>query len=163
MDVSIPGTEGLPSSRGGLATAYLTYIIDHYTTLPSTLIFLNGQNLAALLSTLNLSHVKEQGYVNLRCTHDPGCPVDLGIDLMRLHESPSKEEGGGRVRSKVAEVLVENWSWIFGEGRSSRIVDGVERIPNMLGGTSGNLFAVTRDRVLARSLGEYVGMREWLT
>lgn len=68
--------------------AYLTYIIDHYHKLPSTIVFLHAHRSGFLMAwhvdtplhdnvealrSLRLDFVQLNGYVNLRCNWNPGC------------------------------------------------------------------------------------------
>jgi len=68
--------------------AYLTYVIDHYDNLPSTIVFLHAHRDGFLLAwhndaplhdnvnamrMLRTDFVEENGYVNLRCNWNPGC------------------------------------------------------------------------------------------
>jgi len=75
-----------PANRGHESNVYLTYIIDHYDSLPDVVIFAHADQFAwhnnelldldSALAIRNLSPstVIEQDYVNLRCYWDPGCP-----------------------------------------------------------------------------------------
>jgi hypothetical protein len=77
-----------PLNKGHESMAYLTYLIDHYDALPSTVAFLHSHragfflawhvdaplhdNVAAMRA-LQLDFVQRNGYVNLRCNWNPGC------------------------------------------------------------------------------------------
>lgn len=77
-----------PMNKGHESMAYLTYLIDNYDSLPSTIAFLHAhpsgflkawhtdtplhENVYAM-QHLQLDYVQEAGYVNLRCKWNPGC------------------------------------------------------------------------------------------
>ncbi|TKA71170.1 hypothetical protein B0A55_08653 [Friedmanniomyces simplex] len=75
-----------PENKGHEANVYLSYIVDFYDSLPDVFIFMHAHRIAwhnsdlldhdAALAVRNLSpaHVISNGYVNLRCHWDPGCP-----------------------------------------------------------------------------------------
>lgn len=118
---------------------------------------------------MNFTYIAERGYANLRCTHDPGCPADAGLDLKKMMETEVVEGGKEesqtevktrRVKSKLAAVLVENWTWIFGVSEDGK--GGIEKMPDVLAASKGNLFVVRREIVLTRQREEYVRYREWL-
>ena len=71
-------------NKGRESMVYLTYIIDYYDSLPLITTFLHAHRYAHhnegprhdnvwVMQHLQLSHVKEMGYVNLRCDWEPGC------------------------------------------------------------------------------------------
>ncbi|KAK3674085.1 hypothetical protein LTR78_005932 [Recurvomyces mirabilis] len=79
-------------NKGRESMPYLTYIIDHYDNLPDISVFLhahrNGYPAAwhndakdydavNMLHDLQLHFVQQEGYANLRCRADPGCPAEV--------------------------------------------------------------------------------------
>ncbi|KAK4555728.1 hypothetical protein LTR86_006948 [Recurvomyces mirabilis] len=81
-----------PINKGRESMPYLTYIIDHYDNLPDISVFLhahrNGYPAAwhndakdydavNMLHELQLPFVQQEGYANLRCRADPGCPAEI--------------------------------------------------------------------------------------
>ena len=85
-------TSLLPN-KGHEAIIYLKYILTHYPHFPTTVtLFIHPHhsawhnNILLGLSTpntidhLSLPHIIRQGYFNLRCHLDPGCPSWLTID-----------------------------------------------------------------------------------
>ncbi|RVX74327.1 hypothetical protein B0A52_01452 [Exophiala mesophila] len=70
-----------PSNKGREAMAYLTYLIDHYDVLPE----INAEDYDNVISaqSLQLNHVQQHGYVNMRCIAVPGCPDE--IQPFRVH------------------------------------------------------------------------------
>ncbi|BDD58645.1 hypothetical protein MAP00_003908 [Monascus purpureus] len=162
-----------PINKGHESMAYLTYIIDNYHRLPSTIAFLHSHrsgflaawhvdamlhdNVAAMRA-LQLPFVQENGYVNLRCNWNPGC--------MESH----------RVNRHVTEDV---WREIF-EGTSTpppnmTTTDGQQppytnmegqnlmQIPRRVGAACCAQFAVSRDQVLKRPRQDYVQFRDWVT
>lgn len=96
----------LPANKGHEAMVYLTYIIDHYTTLPDVVLFFHPHrsawhnnilldlDAAKTIKLLSAAHVVRQGYFNTRCHLDPGCPDWLHVDRPRwrwdLHRKPEE-------------------------------------------------------------------------
>ncbi|KAL8738934.1 MAG: hypothetical protein Q9181_000346 [Wetmoreana brouardii] len=140
-----------PLNKGHEAMAYLTYIIDNYSSLPSTIAFLHPHNSGFLsawhtdtplhsnadaLNSLQTSVVQKHGYVNLRCNLNPGC--------LKKHQ-------------KNKFVTAEVWQEIFG-GTSTPKQD----VPPLVGAACCAQFAVSRPRVLERPLSDYEYFRRWI-
>ncbi|KAL8775837.1 MAG: hypothetical protein Q9194_003589 [Teloschistes cf. exilis] len=144
-----------PLNKGHESMAYLTYIIDHYTSLPSTLAFIHPHesgfttawhtdtplhsNTDALRS-LRLPFVQQNGYANLRCNWNPGCEYK---------------------HRKNAHVNAEVWKAVF-KGASKSLFSGVEEAPEEVGAACCAQFAVSRDRVLERPKSDYEAFRQWV-
>jgi len=137
--------------------AYLTYLIDFYSTLPSLIAFVhshrdgwpgawhtdNGQYSNPLsLQTFKHEYVHERGYANLRCNWIPGC----GRDDLQPYRNPPKED---RTEERA---MVEIWALLF---------DGA-MAPERIGVACCSQFAVSREQVRKRSKEEYVKYRKWL-
>lgn len=155
--------------------AYLTYIIDNYNrTIPSVVAFLHSHrsgffrawhvdtplhdNVFAMRH-LRLDHVKEQGYVNLRCNLNPGCKK---LTKANTHINP------------------ETWDQVFGNtstpvfSQNSSQPAAQESFPTAQEGErfhSDQLrvwtpccaqFAVSRERIYKRPLDDYVQIRQWI-
>ena len=101
--------------------AYLTFIIDHYLVLPEIMVLLHPHlegwphawhndapdyNNINSVKSLRLDYVRQNGYANMRCIHDPGCPAEI---------QPSRHEAGRVEEALFAEVYME----FFGVNRSS--------------------------------------------
>jgi hypothetical protein len=127
--------------------AYLTYIIDFYTRLPQTIVFLHshhdGREKAwhtdawsfdnvRSVKALQLHFVQSNGYVNLRCSWDPGC-------------KPAHRYN--------AHVTPEVWEEIFVNSTHA---------PAQIGAVCCAQFAVSREQVLARPLDDYLQFRKWI-
>ncbi|CAD0110941.1 unnamed protein product [Aureobasidium uvarum] len=80
------------SNKGREANVYLTYLVENYQELPSTIAFVHPHedgyprawhtdadhysNIKSL-STLRTEFVQSNGYANLRCIAIPGCPDEI--------------------------------------------------------------------------------------
>lgn len=136
-----------PANKGHEAMGYLTYIVDHYDTLPSIIAFIHPHktswhnedielNNVDALNLLNLTFVEQAGYVNLRCGLNPGCSDE---PTMNSYVIP--------------------WVWTtFFEGTSTQD----EPFPGAIADTCCAQFVVSRTAVLQRPREDYIHFREWL-
>ncbi|KEQ59545.1 uncharacterized protein M437DRAFT_77999 [Aureobasidium melanogenum CBS 110374] len=144
-------------NKGREANVYLTYLIENFEKLPSTIAFVHPHedgnprawhtdadgysNVKSLLS-LQTGFVQSHGYANLRCIANPGCP-----DGTRpFHEYHDEEDR--RAEHAIAHV----WKELFGNND----------VPEVIGATCCAQFAVSRDQVRKRPLEFYVGALKWL-
>ena len=79
----------IPGQKGRESTTYLTYLIDHWNKLPEYMVFIHGERYQwhnedpmydgiPMLQNLRLEHVRDEGFVNLRCTTASlGCPDEI--------------------------------------------------------------------------------------
>lgn len=147
----------VPANKGREAMAYLTFIIDHYSDLPSTIAFLHshrdgypggwhtdapGYDNVASLNSLRLDYVQQHGYANLRCIHVPGCPDDL-----QPFRQPYDEE------RKWEHAMPEAWEYMFGNATE---------VPQAIGVPCCSQFAVSEMQVLSRPREDYIRYRNWL-
>ncbi|OMP86203.1 hypothetical protein BK809_0003373 [Diplodia seriata] len=145
-----------PINKGREATPYLTYIIENYHHLPRTLVFLHSHESGYpggwhtdtpehsnvwSVEHLNLDFVHQTGYVNLRCTHIPGCPDEIQPFRDPFDASRASENH-----------MPEAWAALFGN----------PDVPHVIGAACCAQFAVSRDRVLERPLDDYVRFRDWV-
>lgn len=145
-----------PMNKGREANPYLTYIIENYHNLPRTIVFLHSHqdgypggwhtdtpdhSNVWSVEHLNVDFVQETGYVNLRCTHIPGCPDE--IQPFRDPFDPSRAS---------ENHMMEAWKDLFGNSD----------VPNVIGAACCAQFAVSRDQVLKRPLDDYVRYRQWI-
>lgn len=144
-------------NKGREANVYLTYIIENYEKLPLTIAFVHphedgnprawhtdadGNSNVKSLSSLQTSFVQSNGYANLRCIANPGCP-----DGVRpFHDYHDEEDR--RAEHAIADV----WKEIFGNND----------VPEVIGHTCCAQFAVSRDQVRKRPLEFYIGALKWL-
>ncbi|RDW74303.1 DUF3431 domain-containing protein [Aspergillus mulundensis] len=166
-----------PLNKGHESMAYLTYLIDHYNDLPSTIAFIHSHrsgflsawhvdaplhdNVAALRS-LQLDFVQQNGYVNLRCNPNPGCT----------------QKHGYTHNPHVTDAV---WTDIF-EGTSTPPLNSTEasadergsdplriqaepralKIPAQVAAACCAQFAVSRAQVLQRPREDYIKIRQWV-
>ncbi|KAI7543818.1 hypothetical protein KC331_g7178 [Hortaea werneckii] len=160
-DASVPPEPGypltLPIQRAREAGVYLSFIVDHYPNFPAYTVFLHasdhhwhnddsqGPFTPATLANLRLDTVDREGYVNLRCNKNPGCPVSINP------LSPTQTDiETGDPRSFFADMYQEVLN-----------VSAREQVPEHLGAACCSQFAVSRERILARPWEDYVRMRDW--
>lgn len=139
-------------NKGREANAYLTFIVEHYHDLPSILAFIHPHKEGYLnawhtdndmysnvvsLKNLQLDFVQRQGYANLRCNIDPGCPDDLAPGPTR----------------KIAEPLIPDfWPHLFGN----------VRMPEEISQPCCSQFAVSKSQILKRPLDDYRRYLRWI-
>ncbi|KAE8146863.1 hypothetical protein BDV25DRAFT_161643 [Aspergillus avenaceus] len=145
------------TTRGREATAYLSYIVDFYDQLPRYSLFIHsnidqwhndlfGPHTSVALRNMRLESVDAQGYVNIRCEHNPGCPTSVNpwdptqIDI-------DKQD----IRAFFPQV----YETLFNVGP--------EKVPKHIGNVCCGQFAVSRDRILERPRHDYERMLKWAT
>ena len=144
-----------PLNKGHEAMAYLTYIIENFNSLPSTMAFIHPHRSSFLsawhtdtplhsnidsLNSLSLPFVQKNGYANLRCNWNPGC-------------LPSHR--------KNAHVTPTVWRDIF-SGTSTGDSTGLTAPPAEVGAACCAQFAVSAKRVRERPLKDYEHFRQWI-
>ncbi|KAG9568624.1 hypothetical protein KCU71_g1482, partial [Aureobasidium melanogenum] len=143
-------------NKGKEANAYLTYIIQNYDSLHETVAFVHSHEFGWLkgwhtdakkhsnvesLNSLNVGFVQRNGYANLRCLPNPGCP-----DEMQPFREPKDE-------SKTTEaVFAAAWREIFDN----------DDVPEVVGVACCAQFAVSKQQILQRTKEEYLRMHAWL-
>lgn len=142
-----------PKNKGHEVMIYLSYIIDHYDTLPEILIFMHSHrwthhnnallayDAAEMVRRLNSDYVTREGYVNMRCHWSPGCPEWLHPRNAR--ESLDKQE---------EVVLSQSWSELFPS----------DPLPAALGQACCAQFALSKERILSIPLSRFVYYRDWI-
>ncbi|KAL9112769.1 MAG: hypothetical protein Q9227_003072 [Pyrenula ochraceoflavens] len=162
-----PGVLTTPLNKGHESMAYLTYVIDHYDRLPSTIAFLHSHrsgffqawhvdmplhdNVAAL-QTLQLPFVDKSGYVNLRCNWNPGCE---------------------KAHRRNKHVTHEIWQEVFMHtstppANESNVVSKPEDknrlfyTPSEVGAACCAQFAVSKEQVRRRPKSDYEKFRKWV-
>jgi hypothetical protein len=147
----------VPANKGHEAMGYLTYIIDHYTSLPDIVIFTHaGQlawhnnelldgDLAKMLQRLNSNRVVQDGYFNLRCSLSPGCTG--GLQLNRSDGNPIHGED-----SELELTTKDVWTELH----------PLDPMPDNLSTPCCGQFAVSRETILNHPQDQYMKWREWL-
>ncbi|THX37071.1 hypothetical protein D6D11_09313 [Aureobasidium pullulans] len=153
-----------PMNKGHEAMAYLTFLVDNYDTLPSTIAFLHSHRDGFLrawhtdaplhdnvyaMQHLQLDFVHHSGYVNLRCKWNPGC--------LRSH-------------SGIIHVTLKIWQAVFANTSTpppSLDPQTAEQIvpfpmPSKIGVACCAQFVVSREQVYKRPREDYVIFRDWV-
>lgn len=153
-DPSSPLTVAI--NKGREANVFLTYIIDNYNALPGNVIFHHAERFQwhndnpdydalPLLQRFNFSHLRAEGYANLRCVWVLGCPAEI---------RPARDEAtpmeGKPVHARA--VYKKAFEELFPEAA----------VPEQIGVTCCSQFAVRRETILQRPRADYVRYREWL-
>lgn len=146
----------VPSPKGNEAMVYLTYIIDHYDSLPDIIFFHHAhltawhQRLSSLkeVTRLRPEYILEAGYASARC--------------LKNRENVIKLEGG----------QPGDWDMFARLDRKTHLVTlldaflepdkGETEIPPRIAAPCCAQFAVSRDRVRSRSKEWWQALREWV-
>lgn len=142
-----------PQNKGHEVMVYLSYIIDHYNNLTDVNIFMHSHRFAwhnnelldsdavQMVSRLSAERVQREGFMNMRCSWDPGCPS-------WIHPGTVEED----VNKQEETMLAKSWSELF----------PLDPIPNVLAQPCCAQFAISRDRIRSLPLARYVFYRDWL-
>lgn len=145
----------LPSPRGREAAAYLSFLVAYYDALPEIMVFIHGAryqwhaddpmyDMLPSIQRLDLRAVQHRGYVSLRCTWWPGCPVFV-------RPRPGKADDAGAMHS-IDGLYAAAWAEFF---------PGVA-VPGEVGAPCCAQFAVSRAQVLKRGKAEYERYLAWV-
>ncbi len=151
---------GVPVNKGHEVMPYLTHIITNYANLTDVTLFMHAHrwtwhnndllNSDAKLTVQSLSSDKvvRDGYMNLRCHHDPGCPD-------HIHPSSPSEDEFDQANRPEEAIVGRAWLELFpGEKEKGP--------PKVLSQPCCAQFALSADRIRAIPLERYVFFREWL-
>ncbi|PGH18308.1 hypothetical protein AJ79_00647 [Helicocarpus griseus UAMH5409] len=162
-----------PTNKGHESMAYLSYIIDHYNHLPTTIAFLHSHRSGFLqawhvdaplhdnviaMRTLRLDYVQHAGYVNLRCNWNPGCKKAHRINK-HVTDKVWQEIFRGTSTPPVNQTSSTTTRPIG--GLIARDIRPMEK-PAEVGAACCAQFAVSRDQVLKRPLEDYIQFRNWV-
>jgi hypothetical protein len=143
-------------NKGMEANAYLTYLVQNYDNLPSTIAFIhphkdgypiawhtdNDQHSNVVsLQSLNINFIQSNGYANLRCVNDPGCPHEV----MPFRDPPEEHR-------TIEAAMPDAWRDLFNN----------TDVPHVLATPCCAQFAVSREQVQKRPLSEYKKYYTWL-
>lgn len=135
---------------------YLTYVVENYEDLPDTIVFLHSirkgypaawHNDAADYDNVNsirdlrIDTVQKNGYVNLRCIGNPGCPDEV---------QPFRDPPEGHRTSEHA--FPEAWRYMF----------QTDDVPRIVGVACCGQFAVSKTQVHSRPKSDYERYLKWL-
>ncbi|KAI9646055.1 hypothetical protein NHQ30_005493 [Ciborinia camelliae] len=142
-----------PKNKGHEVMIYLSYIIENYYNLSDVSIFMHSHQLAwhnnklldldaaKMISRLSPERVIREGYMNLRCHWNPGCPN-------WMHPGEVEEDGNKQERS----IMARAWLELF----------PLEPIPSVLAQPCCAQFAVSKERIRTLPLARYIFFRDWL-
>ncbi|KAF2822030.1 hypothetical protein CC86DRAFT_94696 [Ophiobolus disseminans] len=144
----------VPKNKGRESMVYLTYIIDHYDSLPDNVLFIHPNRYQwhnddpdydglPMLRHFQLPYLEEQGYVNIRCAWSMGCPNEI---------KPFAEEGEHREAVHAGGDYKKAFQHLFPE----------KTVPETVGVSCCAQFAATREKIRERKREEYVRYREWI-
>lgn len=147
----------VPANKGREAMVYLTHIIDAYEELPPNLVFVHASRFAwhnddpdydalPALRNLRLPHLREAGYVNLRCVWVIGCPSEI---------RPVEDEGHTNDDGMPSAKGVYKQAW-------GELMPGAPPVPDVVAVGCCSQFAVTRETIQSRPIEDYVRFRDWL-
>ena len=140
-----------PQNKGNEVMIYLSYCIEYYDQLPDVSLFIHahrnswhnddvfGGDTAKTIRHLSLDRVAQEGYVNIRCKPNPGCP---GWILPGIQDWEKPEQA----------PLGRAWSELFPEAP----------LPSVLGQPCCAQFALTRDRIRTIPRSRFIYFRDWL-
>ncbi|KAF2461415.1 hypothetical protein BDY21DRAFT_278942 [Lineolata rhizophorae] len=142
-----------PKNKGHEVMVYLTWIIDNYDDLPDVAIFMHahryswhnddllGNDAAEMIRALSPERVVREGYMNVRCHWDPGCPA-------WMHPGTVEED----INKQEEVLLAKGWSELF----------PLDPIPSVLAQPCCAQFALSAQRIRAIPRSTYVFYRDWL-
>jgi hypothetical protein len=148
----------VPKNKGHEVMVYLTYIIDHYHKLSDVTMFMHSHQIAwhnndlmdssavDMVRRLSSQKVMRDGYMNLRCHLDPGCPD-------HIHPVVGKESSDDALQIPEAVVIGKVWLELF---------PNVAAPPRVLSQPCCAQFALSKDRIQTIPLAQYVFYRDWL-
>ncbi|KAM5471162.1 hypothetical protein MauCBS54593_003501 [Microsporum audouinii] len=146
----------IPKNKGKEAMVFLTYIIDHYYSLPENIVFHQAQRFQwhnddpdydalTLLQRFRFGYLEEQGYANLRCDWSLGCPSSIRPFVDAIVLMPGDSISSKHVYKKSFEQLFPHQS-----------------VPETVAVACCSQFAVRREIIRRRSRAEYIRYRKWL-
>lgn len=142
-----------PKNKGHEVMIYLTYIIDNYSILPEIITFMHahrwthhnnellGSDAVQMISALSFERVAREGYMNLRCHWDPGCPEWL---------FPSNTEE--TLKKQEEPYVAKAWNELH----------PFDPIPHVLAQPCCAQFAVSKERIRSIPLQRFVFYRDWM-
>ncbi|OQD74334.1 hypothetical protein PENDEC_c011G05795 [Penicillium decumbens] len=156
-----------PANKGHESMAYLTYVIDHYDDLPSTIVFLHAHRSGFLMAwhvdaplhdnvaamrMLQLDFVQQNGYVNLRCNWNPGCK-----EAHRYNAHITEQVWWDVFESTSTPPLNTSSPYQTGSYNQRYL-----RKPDQVGAACCAQFAVSRAQVHSRPRDDYIKFRKWI-
>ncbi|OJJ48248.1 hypothetical protein ASPZODRAFT_92664 [Penicilliopsis zonata CBS 506.65] len=166
-----------PLNKGHESMAYLTYIIDHYDSLPSTVAFLHPHragffmawhtdeplhdNVEAMRS-LRLGYVQRNGYVNLRCNWNPGCKPDHRYNRHVTEQVWREIFEGTSTPPNITDTQSSQSSLTPTDATAAAAAQSVLSIPDQIGAACCAQFVVSRNQIRKRPRSDYLQFRQWV-
>lgn len=137
-------------------SCFHSFIIDHYDDLPDYMLFLHPTRYQwhnddpdydglMVLRNFQVPYLEKEGYVNLRCAWQLGCPNEI----KPYDNDPREKQQQGHAGNSYFHAFKE----IFGDDRE---------VPEEVGVSCCAQFALTRDKVHEIPKEEYMRLRNWL-
>lgn len=151
---------GVPANKGHEVMPYLTHIITNYANLTDVTLFMHAHrwtwhnndlfnsDAKLMVQSLNSDKVIRDGYMNLRCHLDPGCPD-------HIHPSSPSEDESDQANRPEEAIVGRAWLELFPDEKE-------KGPPKVLSQPCCAQFALSADRIRAIPLQRYVFFREWL-
>ncbi|EME82753.1 uncharacterized protein MYCFIDRAFT_6395, partial [Pseudocercospora fijiensis CIRAD86] len=154
LNATSPSGHRTKINKSKEALPYLTYIVENHSNFPETAVFVHAHrngwpqawhndapnyDAVQMLQTLNLEYVQQQGYVNLRCKTDVGCPNEMILNRTPPNPIKNAEHAYPHVYAAFFDMSVE---------------DVREKIPVVATPCCAQ-FAVSKEQVLKRGKEEY--------
>ncbi|CAG8949434.1 hypothetical protein HYFRA_00005063 [Hymenoscyphus fraxineus] len=174
-----------PRNKGHEVLAYLSFIVEQYHNLSDVNIFLHshrfawhnndflGNDAVQMISRLSAERVQREGYMNLRCHWEPGCPswMHPGNKFPHLESPPQFcTAQSPNVSSIPNSNLLPSWTIEADPNKQEEPLLApiwtqlfpLDRIPPTLAQPCCAQFALSAHRIHALPLARYVFFRDWL-
>ena len=148
----------VPENKGHEVMVYLTYLIDHYHNLSDVTVFMHSHQIAwhnndlldssavNIVRRLSSQKVMRDGYMNLRCHLDPGCPD-------HIHPVLDTETSDDTLNIPEAVVIGKAWLELFPNATAP---------PKVLSQPCCAQFALSKAKIQSIPLSQYNFYRDWL-
>ena len=160
--VSDPDAALHTKNKGHEARVYLTYIVKNYDHLPDVTVFIHSHQVHKhgtkrstrifngvdydnfeSVRALKLDFVTRNGFTNLRCLNNPGCPAEIQPFRPEAEHDPLRPQ---------EYAMVGAWNELFQNGN----------VPRVIAAPCCAQFAVSRAQIRARRKEEYERFLGWL-
>ncbi len=150
----------VPTNKGHEVMPYLTQIITNYANLTDVTLFMHAHrwtwhnndllnsDAKLMVQSLSSEKVVRDGYMNLRCHLDPGCPD-------HIHPSSPSDGEFDQLNRPEEAIVGRAWLELFPEEKE-------KGPPTVLSQPCCAQFALSKERIRAVPLKKYVFFREWL-
>lgn len=151
-NTDLPGV--VPLNKGNEAMPCLTYIIDHYSSLPDIVFFHHShfkswhQTLDSLteVQSLRASYVRQAGFVSTRCL--PGCENLIPVAEYAVDFAMFARVGRDVQLASLFDEFINRTNG--------------ESVPTRIAAPCCAQFAVSKERILRREREWWVKLRDWL-